>query len=76
MQRTTYRPSANRVNASRGVNCTVPRNQGRIIFLLGLLLGVMTPFLIDIVMFGTPMPCKTTESFQDGSSLQLCEVKR
>lgn len=45
------------------------------IFLAGVLVALLAPFLIDWVLFGTPTPCHTIKVYEDGSSLQACEVR-
>ena len=43
---------------------------------IGVLIGLMLPFLIDWAMFGNPTPCHSIKVFEDGSSLQSCQVRR
>ena len=47
-----------------------------IILCLGIVLGIALPFAIDYVFFGSVTPCRTYERFEDGSSIQHCEVRR
>ena len=76
-----YNTSARKYNTRRqtedvrGAKLNAAKNL-RITFLLGILLGVLMPFLVDIAMFGTPMPCHTIESLGNGDSIQKCEVRR
>lgn len=44
-------------------------------FIAGVVLALIAPLLIDWALFGTPTPCKTIKSFEDGSSIQACSVK-
>lgn len=44
-------------------------------FVAGFLLAMAIPFLLDWALFGTPVPCQTTQVFEDGSSIQSCEVR-
>lgn len=44
--------------------------------LLGLALGIALPFLGDYILFGTPTPCHSVEVYEDGSSLQHCDVRQ
>lgn len=44
-------------------------------FWAGVVLALVLPFLIDFALFGTPFPCKTIQTFEDGSSVQSCEVR-
>jgi hypothetical protein len=44
-------------------------------FIAGFILALIVPFLIDWVLFGTPTPCHTVKTYEDGSSLQACEVR-
>lgn len=41
----------------------------------GLAIGIAIPFAIDILLFGTPTPCHTIYSYNDGSSIQACGSK-
>ena len=41
--------------------------------LAGLVIGILAPFAVDLLLFGTPMPCRTISPLEDGSSIQLCE---
>lgn len=45
-------------------------------FFAGFLLALALPFLIDLALFGNPMPCQTEKVYEDGSSIQKCEVRR
>lgn len=44
-------------------------------FFAGFVLAMILPFLIDWALFGTPTPCQTEKVFEDGSSIQSCEVR-
>lgn len=44
-------------------------------FIIGFILALIVPLLIDWVLFGTPTPCHTVKVYEDGSSLQACEVR-
>jgi len=56
-------------NRVQNVNCRwIP-------IFFGILIGLAIPFLIDWAMFGTPIPCKTVVVYEDGGSLQTCEVR-
>lgn len=43
--------------------------------LFGLVLGLALPFLGDYILFGTPTPCHSVKVYEDGSSIQHCEVR-
>lgn len=45
-------------------------------FFCGFLVALALPFLIDWALFGTPTPCHTEKVYNNGSSLQSCEVRR
>lgn len=45
------------------------------ILLIGLTIGLITPLAVDYALFGTIEPCKTITKYEDGSSVQNCEVK-
>ena len=67
--RTSRYGNQNRGNAVGGVNWRwFP-------FFAGFLLAVVLPFLIDWALFGTPTPCQTEKVFENGSSIQSCEVR-
>jgi hypothetical protein len=42
----------------------------------GIIIGLVFPIATDWIMFNDPFPCSTVEKFEDGSSLQKCEVRR
>lgn len=44
-------------------------------FWAGVILAIVVPFLLDFAMFGTPFPCETIKTFEDGSSVQKCSVR-
>ena len=44
-------------------------------FWAGVVLAIALPFLLDFAMFGTPFPCETIKTFEDGSSVQKCSVR-
>lgn len=44
-------------------------------FLVGFLIALALPFLIDYALFGNAMPCETVKTFEDGSSVQKCSVR-
>lgn len=44
-------------------------------FLVGFFLALTLPFFLDFVLFGSPVPCETIQSFEDGSSIQKCSVR-
>lgn len=43
---------------------------------LGILIGLALPFLVDYAMFGKFQPCKTEVVYEDGSSIQNCSSKQ
>lgn len=45
------------------------------ILFLGLAAGYAVPLLINVALFGTVMPCHTVKHYEDGSSIQACEVR-
>lgn len=45
------------------------------IFLAGVAVAIIAPMLMDLVLFGTITPCHTVKVYEDGSSLQACEVR-
>lgn len=45
------------------------------IFFIGAVVGICLPLLMDLVLFGTLMPCETVKTFEDGSSIQNCSVR-
>lgn len=44
--------------------------------IFGVLIGLALPFLIDWALFGNPTPCHSVKVFEDGSSIQACEVRK
>ena len=46
--------------------------------ILGILIGVLLPFMIDFVLFGDFTPCQTITGleFEASTSLQQCKVRR
>ena len=44
-------------------------------FFVGLVLAIIITFLLDFALFGTPFPCETVKTFEDGSSVQKCSVR-
>ncbi len=61
-------------NGNKG-NAVADVNWGWFPFVVGFILALAIPFLMDWALFGTPTPCSTTKVFEDGSSLQSCEVR-
>lgn len=53
---------------------SVPHAKLGIYTVAGVILGLLMPFLVDYALFGTPMPCKTVQVYEDGSSIQSCKV--
>lgn len=46
------------------------------LFIIGIVIGLLIPFAIDLLMFGTTSPCETTTKYEDGSSIQSCESSK
>lgn len=44
-------------------------------FIAGIIVALIAPLVLDWALFGTPTPCKTTIKYEDGSSVQHCEVR-
>ena len=44
-------------------------------FIAGLVVAFIAPLVLDWALFGTATPCKTIETYKNGSSLQACGVK-
>lgn len=43
--------------------------------IIGLVFGIVAPLLVDFVLFGSMTPCHTVTAYEDGSSVQHCEVR-
>ena len=43
--------------------------------LIGVVIGLLLPLLADWALFGTPIPCEVTVKYEDGSTIQHCEVR-
>lgn len=44
-------------------------------FFGGVVIGLLLPLVLDWYMFGDFTPCHSIQVFEDGSSLQACNVK-
>lgn len=45
------------------------------VFFIGAVVGILIPMLLDLSLFGTITPCHTVSHYEDGSSVQKCEVR-
>lgn len=45
------------------------------ILIIGVLIGIALPFMVDMVLFGDPTPCSTIKVYEDGSSIQGCGTR-
>lgn len=43
--------------------------------IMGIILYIVLGLLVDLLLFGTITPCKTAYKYEDGSSIQVCEVR-
>jgi hypothetical protein len=43
--------------------------------IIGIIIGVLMPLIMDLFLFGTPFPCSTVTTYEDGSSVQKCSVR-
>lgn len=43
--------------------------------IIGVVIGIALPLLLDLFLFGTVTPCHTIKHYEDGSSVQACTVK-
>lgn len=50
-------------------------NKTIIALVAGIIIGLATPYLIDMALFGDFTPCQTTKLYEDGSSIQACRVR-
>ena len=62
-------------NPEKAQNDVSDVNYGLTPIFIGIILGLLLPFLVDWILFSTPFPCQTIANYEDGSSIQACKVR-
>lgn len=76
MESLTKRNGSVKIIGENGVrSAKLPMVPNFYVLITGIILGLLIPLALDWALFGTVQPCHTVRLYEDGSSVQACEVR-